>query len=108
MLVAGGPTMGPFARSHLIAQSLLNKLFSYYDELSYVFGKDCVMRGRTKTFVDVESNDHVGYKAFSADAAPDIEFQPMYNQGLDLSPNELMGTRTARLSEGSHASSGFK
>ena len=66
------------------------------------------MGGRIETFVDVESNDHVGYKAFAVDAAPDIEFQLMYSQGLDLLPIELMRTRTTRLSEGRHASSGFK
>ncbi|KAA0052025.1 retrotransposon protein [Cucumis melo var. makuwa] len=32
----------------------------------------------------------------------------MYSQGLNMSPYELMGTRTARVSEGRYVSSGFK
>ena len=51
--------------------------------------------GRAETFTDVGSNDLVGYEAFVADSVSDIEFQPMYNRRLNMSPNELMGTRTA-------------
>lgn len=32
----------------------------------------------------------------------------MYNQGLDMSPDDIMGTRLDRLSEGRNASSGSK
>ncbi|TYK18621.1 putative nuclease HARBI1 [Cucumis melo var. makuwa] len=48
---------------------------------------------RSETFVDVRSNDPIGYKAFATDAAPDMDFQPIYSQGLNISPE--MGTRTA-------------
>ncbi|KAA0064252.1 retrotransposon protein [Cucumis melo var. makuwa] len=33
---------------------------------------------RSETFVDVRSNDPIGYKAFATDAAPDMDFQPIY------------------------------
>ncbi|KAA0026060.1 retrotransposon protein [Cucumis melo var. makuwa] len=39
-------------------------------------------------------------KAFAADVVLDTDFQPMYTQGLNMLPDELMGTRTARVSEG--------
>ncbi|KAA0026057.1 retrotransposon protein [Cucumis melo var. makuwa] len=55
------------------------------------------MEGRAETFTNVGSNDPARYEAFVADAVPDTNFQPMYSQGLNMSPDELMGTRTARL-----------
>ncbi|KAA0034857.1 retrotransposon protein [Cucumis melo var. makuwa] len=84
----------------------LNKSFPHYDELSYVFGKDRATEGWAETFGDVESNDPTWYVAFHTDAAPNMEFQPIYSQGLDMSPDEVMGTRTTRASEGRNVSSG--
>ncbi|TYK03809.1 putative nuclease HARBI1 [Cucumis melo var. makuwa] len=50
--------------SHPAVTGLLNKLFSYYDELAYMFERDRV-RGRfVETFVDVRSNEPVGYEGF--------------------------------------------
>ncbi|KAA0055062.1 retrotransposon protein [Cucumis melo var. makuwa] len=96
------------ARSHPAAEGLLNKLFLHYDELSYVFGKDRATGGRAETFADVGSNDPAGYEAFVADVASDMDFQSMYSQGLNMSPDELMGTRITRVSEGRYVSSGSK
>ncbi|KAL4022851.1 hypothetical protein IC575_016597 [Cucumis melo] len=98
---AGGP-------SHLTAKGLLNKSFPYYDELSYVFGKDRATGGRAESFADVGSNNPAGYEPFTVDATPDTDFQPMYSQRLNMSPDELMGTRNARVSEGKYVSSGSK
>ncbi|KAA0052090.1 retrotransposon protein [Cucumis melo var. makuwa] len=92
-----GPTVIRRRRASLISH------FPHYDELSYVFGKDRATGGRAKSFVDVGSNDPAGYDAFVADAAPDMDFPPMYSQGLNMSPDDLMGIRTARVSEGSTA-----
>ncbi|KAA0066918.1 retrotransposon protein [Cucumis melo var. makuwa] len=89
----------PSSNSHPMAKGLLNKLFPHYEELSYVFGKDRATRDRAKTFAEVGSNDPAGYEAFAADTALDTDFKPMYSQGLNMSPDELMGTRTAWVSE---------
>ncbi|KAA0065970.1 retrotransposon protein [Cucumis melo var. makuwa] len=94
--------------SHLAAKGFINESFLHYDELSYVFGKDPTTEGQAKSFMDVGSNDPAGYAAFVANAASDTNFQPMYSQGLNMSPNELMGTRTDRVSEGRYVLSGSK
>uniref|UniRef100_A0A9I9E9G1 DUF8040 domain-containing protein n=1 Tax=Cucumis melo TaxID=3656 RepID=A0A9I9E9G1_CUCME len=95
-------------RSHPAAKGLLNKLFVHYDELSYVFGKDRSTGGRVESFADIGSNDPAGYDAFAADAAPDTDFPSMYSQGLNMSPDDLMGTRIARVSERRNVSSRSK
>ncbi|TYK04240.1 retrotransposon protein [Cucumis melo var. makuwa] len=43
-----------------LAKGLLNKPFSYYDELTYVFGRDRVMGQFAETFADVGSNEPGG------------------------------------------------
>lgn len=45
-----------FSQSHPTSKGLLNKLFPYYNDLSYVFGKDRATGARSKTFADVRSN----------------------------------------------------
>ncbi|KAL4029979.1 hypothetical protein IC575_008207 [Cucumis melo] len=94
--------------SHPAAKGLLNKSFVHYDELSYVFGKDRATGGRAESFADIGSNDPPGYDAFAADAMPDTDFPPMYSPGLNMSPDDLMETRTARVSERRNVSSGSK
>ncbi|KAA0060100.1 retrotransposon protein [Cucumis melo var. makuwa] len=94
-----------FVQSHPAAKGLLNKSFLHYDELSYVFGKDYAKGARVETFVDVGSNYLVGYEAFTVDTEPNMDFQPMYSQGLNMSSDELMETRTTRVSEGRYVSS---
>ncbi|KAL0553708.1 hypothetical protein IC582_007611 [Cucumis melo] len=97
-----------WVKSHPAAKGLLNKLFVHYDELSYVFGKDRSTGGRVESFADIGSNDPAGYDAFAADAAPDTDFPSMYSQGLNMSPDDLMGTRIARVSERRNVSSRSK
>ncbi|KAA0060172.1 retrotransposon protein [Cucumis melo var. makuwa] len=46
--------------SYPAAKGLLNKPFSYYDELTYVFGRDRVMGQFAETFADVGSNEPGG------------------------------------------------
>ncbi|KAL4028537.1 hypothetical protein IC575_011734 [Cucumis melo] len=97
-----------WVKSHPGAKGLLNKSFVHYDELLYVFGKDRATGGRAESFVNIGSNDPAGYDAFAADTAPDTDFLPMYSQGLNMSPDDLMGTRTLRVSERRNVSSGSK
>ncbi|KAL4010558.1 hypothetical protein IC575_030059 [Cucumis melo] len=106
--VAEKEVFDDWVKSHPAAKGLLNKSSVYYDELSYVFGKDRATRGRAESFTDIRPNDPAGYDAFIAKAAPDTNFSPMYNQGLNMSPDDLMGTRTARVSERRNISSGSK
>ncbi|KAA0059919.1 retrotransposon protein [Cucumis melo var. makuwa] len=42
-----------WVRSHLAAKELLNKPFSYYDKLTYVFNRNKVTGGFVETFADV-------------------------------------------------------
>ncbi|KAA0035629.1 retrotransposon protein [Cucumis melo var. makuwa] len=93
---------------HPAAKGLLNKSFIYYDELSYVFGKDHATGGWAENFADIGSNHPAGYDAFPADATPDTNFPSMYSSGLNMSPDDLMETRTARVSERRNVSSGSK
>uniref|UniRef100_A0A9I9E462 Retrotransposon protein n=1 Tax=Cucumis melo TaxID=3656 RepID=A0A9I9E462_CUCME len=89
-------------------KGLLNKSFVHYDELSYVFGKDHSTEGRAESFAYIGSNHPAGYDAFPVDAALDTDFPPMYSPGLNMSPDDLMETRTARVSEHRNVSSGSK
>ena len=73
-----------------------------------MFGKDRATGGRAESFADIGSNDPPGYDAFAADAVPDTDFPPMYSPGLNMSPDDLMETRTARVSERRNVSSGSK
>ncbi|KAL4022737.1 hypothetical protein IC575_016482 [Cucumis melo] len=97
-----------WVKSHPATKGLLTKLFPHYDELSYVFGKDRAMGAQVETFANIGLNDPARYEAFAANAASDMDFQPMYSQGLNMSPDELMGTRTVRVSKSRYVSSGSK
>ncbi|KAA0067183.1 putative nuclease HARBI1 [Cucumis melo var. makuwa] len=81
-------------KSHPAAKGLLNKSFPYYDDLSYVFGKDRVTRERSDTFVNVGSNVP---NVFNDDVAlgdsPDQDIPMMYSQGVHMSPDEMFGIR---------------
>ncbi|KAA0061240.1 retrotransposon protein [Cucumis melo var. makuwa] len=54
-----------WVRLHPAAKGLLNKLFSYYDELTYVFGRDRTMGRFAETFIDMGSNKPGGYEGFN-------------------------------------------
>uniref|UniRef100_A0A9I9EHG4 Retrotransposon protein n=1 Tax=Cucumis melo TaxID=3656 RepID=A0A9I9EHG4_CUCME len=88
-IVAQNEVFDDWVKSHPVAKDLLNKSFPHYDELS--------CNGRpNRDFFGVRSNDPARYKAFTADVASNMDFQPMYSQGLNMSSNELMGTRIAQ------------
>lgn len=46
------------------------------------------------TFVDVGSNVLGGYEGFASDDGNDMEFPTTYSQRLDISPDEIMETRS--------------
>ncbi|TYK08447.1 retrotransposon protein [Cucumis melo var. makuwa] len=54
----------PGCQSHPAAKGLLNRPFPYYDELTYVFGRDRSTDRFAETFADVESNEPGGYDKF--------------------------------------------
>ncbi|TYK14256.1 retrotransposon protein [Cucumis melo var. makuwa] len=83
--------------SHPAAKGLLNKSFPHYNELSYGLTKIVQREDRVESFADVRSNDPAGYDAFVVDAMPDTDFPLMYSQGLNMSSDDLMETRTAQL-----------
>ncbi|TYK11084.1 retrotransposon protein [Cucumis melo var. makuwa] len=94
--------------SHLAAKGLLNRSFSHYDELYYVFGRDHGTGGHVETFVNVGSNVIGGYEGFIGNDGNDIEIPSMYSQGLDMSSDDIMGTRPRQASDGRNASSRSK
>uniref|UniRef100_A0A9I9E2A2 Retrotransposon protein n=1 Tax=Cucumis melo TaxID=3656 RepID=A0A9I9E2A2_CUCME len=74
-----------WVRSHPAAKGLLNKPFPYYDELTYVFGRDRATGRFAETFADVGSNElGGGYDRFDIGDGNE-DFPPMYSQGIDLS-----------------------
>ncbi|KAA0050302.1 retrotransposon protein [Cucumis melo var. makuwa] len=70
--------------SHPAAKGLMNKLFPYYDELTYVFSHDRTTGRFIETFADVGSNEPGGYDEFDMGDGNE-EFLPVYSQGIDLS-----------------------
>ncbi|TYK05796.1 retrotransposon protein [Cucumis melo var. makuwa] len=73
-----------WVRSHPATKGLLNKPFPYYDELTYVFGRDRATGQFVETFVNVGSNEPVGYDRFDMGDGNE-EFPPVYSQRIDLS-----------------------
>ncbi|KAA0050400.1 retrotransposon protein [Cucumis melo var. makuwa] len=59
-IVAEKELFDNWVRSHPAAKGLLNKPFSYYDELTYVFGRDRATSRFAETFADVGSNEPGG------------------------------------------------
>ncbi|KAL4010410.1 hypothetical protein IC575_030262 [Cucumis melo] len=73
-----------WVRLHPAAKGLLNKPFPYYDELTYVFGRDRATGRFAETFADVGSNEPGGgYDRFDMGDGNE-DFPPVYNQGIDL------------------------
>ncbi|KAA0042063.1 retrotransposon protein [Cucumis melo var. makuwa] len=96
-----------WVRSHPAAKGLLNKPFPYYDELTYVFGRDRATGRFAETFVDVGSNESGGYDRFDM-GDENEKFPPVYSQGIDLSQDDVRASRPSRASEGRIGSSGSK
>ncbi|KAA0048405.1 retrotransposon protein [Cucumis melo var. makuwa] len=59
-IVAEKELFDNWVRSHPAAKGLLNKPFPYYDELTYVFGRDRATGRFAETFADVGSNEPGG------------------------------------------------
>ncbi|KAA0047893.1 retrotransposon protein [Cucumis melo var. makuwa] len=77
-----------WVRSHPAAKRLLNKPFPYYDELTYVFGRDRAIGRFAETFADVGSNEPGGgYDRFDMGDGNE-DFQPVYSQGVDISQDD--------------------
>lgn len=71
-----------FTQTHPIAKDLLNKPFLYYDQLSYVFGKNRAMEGRAETFANIGSNDPSEYERFQPHDGNNMDIPTINNQGL--------------------------
>ncbi|KAL4010894.1 hypothetical protein IC575_027915 [Cucumis melo] len=95
-------------RSHPAAKSLLNKPFSYYDELAYVFEWDRATGRFVETFADIGSNEPAGYEGFDMSDGNDIEFPFMYRQGIDISQDDVRTSQPACTSDGRTRSSESK
>ncbi|KAA0041550.1 retrotransposon protein [Cucumis melo var. makuwa] len=96
-----------WVRSHPAAKGLLNKPFSYYDELTYVFDSDRATDRFAETFVDMGSNEPDGYEGFDM-ADGNEEFSSVYSQGIDMSQDDVRASRPSRSSEGRTGSNGSK
>ncbi|KAA0043029.1 retrotransposon protein [Cucumis melo var. makuwa] len=70
-----------WVRLHHAAKGLLNKPFPYYDELTYVFGRDRATGRFAGTFVDVGSNEPDGYDIFDI-GMETRSFRPCTARGL--------------------------
>ncbi|KAA0064820.1 retrotransposon protein [Cucumis melo var. makuwa] len=79
----------------------------YYDELTYVFGRDRATGRFAETFADVGSNEPGKYDRFDM-RDENEEFPPVYSQGIDLSQDDVRASRPSRASEGRTGSSGSK
>ncbi|KAL4035761.1 hypothetical protein IC575_004468 [Cucumis melo] len=98
----------PGCQLHPAAKGLLNKPFPYYDELTYVFGRDRATGRFAETFADVGSNElGNGYDRFDMGDGNE-DFPPVYSQGIDLSQDDVRASRPSRASEGRTGSSGSK
>ncbi|KAA0062976.1 retrotransposon protein [Cucumis melo var. makuwa] len=97
-----------WVRSHPAAKGLLNKPFPYYDELTYVFGRDRATGRFAETFADVGSNEPGGgYNRFDMGDGNE-DFPPVYSQRIDLSQDDVRASRPSVASEGRTGSSGSK
>ncbi|KAL0561959.1 hypothetical protein IC582_002404 [Cucumis melo] len=107
-IVAEKELFDNWVRSHPAAKGLLNKPFPYYDELTYVFGRDRATGRFAETFADVGSNEPGGgYDRFDMGDGNE-DFPPVYSQGVDISQDDVRASRPSRASEGRTGSSGSK
>ncbi|KAL0541518.1 hypothetical protein IC582_021570 [Cucumis melo] len=78
-IVAEKELFDNWVRSHPAAKELLNKPFPYYDELTYVFGRDRATGRFAETFADVGSNESGGgYDRFDMGDGNE-DFPPVYS-----------------------------
>ncbi|KAA0055597.1 retrotransposon protein [Cucumis melo var. makuwa] len=96
-----------WVRSHPATKGLFNKPFPYYDELTYVFGRDRATGRFAETFADMGSNEPDEYDRFDIGDGNE-EFPPVYSQGIDLLQDDVHASRPSRTLEGRTGSSGSK
>ena len=72
-------------QSYPAAKGLLNKPFSYYDELAYVFGKDHATGVHAETFSDVGSTVPPEFQEFSHVDLNDMEIPSMFSHRFNMS-----------------------
>ncbi|TYK00075.1 retrotransposon protein [Cucumis melo var. makuwa] len=89
------------------SEGTLEQTISYYNELTYVYGRDRATGRFTDTFADVGSNEPSGYGGFDM-VDGNEEFPPVYSQGIDMSQDDVRASRPSRASEGRTGSSGSK
>ncbi|XP_031744343.1 uncharacterized protein LOC116404989 [Cucumis sativus] len=105
-IVAEKELFDNWVRSHPAAKGLLNKLFPYYDELAYVFGKDRAMGTHAETFADVGSNVPPGFEEFPPVDLNDMEFPSMSSHRFNMSQDDI--ARPSRGTDSRTTSSGSK
>uniref|UniRef100_A0A9I9E9K3 Retrotransposon protein n=1 Tax=Cucumis melo TaxID=3656 RepID=A0A9I9E9K3_CUCME len=87
-------------------KGLLHKSFPYYDDLSYVFGKDRATGARSETFPNVGSNvSNMFNDTIPLGDSHDEDIPTMYSQGVHMSPDEMFGIRAGQASERRNCSS---
>lgn len=97
-----------FMQTHPAAKGLLNKSFSYYDKLAYVFERDRATSQGVETFADIGSNDPGGYKGFQMLDRNDIEIPTVYNQVFNMSQDDVRASRPCQASNDRTEPSGSK
>ncbi|KAA0054052.1 retrotransposon protein [Cucumis melo var. makuwa] len=88
-----------WVRSYPAVKGLLNKLFLYYDELSYVFDHDRATSHFVEKFANVGSNEPDSYEGFDMSDG-NKEFPLVYSQGIDMSLDDVRTSRSSRALEG--------
>ncbi|KAA0067395.1 retrotransposon protein [Cucumis melo var. makuwa] len=68
-------------------------MFPYYDDQSYVFGKDQATRAHLETFVDVRFNVPNNFDGVPLGDSHDPKILMIYIQTVDMLPDEMLGTR---------------
>lgn len=86
----------------------MNKPFSHYDELLYVLRKDRATEAHAETFAYIESNVLGGSKGIQLEEGLDMEFPTMCSPTMNMSPENMMGTRPGRSSDARTSFSGSK
>ena len=81
-----------FLQSHPTAKGLLNKLFPYYEKLSYVFDCDRTTGHFAETFTDIRFNEPDGYEVFDMPNGNE-EFPSVYSQGIDMSQEDVRASK---------------
>lgn len=90
----------------MVAKGFLNKLFSYYDELSYVFEKDRATEGRVETFANVGSNVPSGYEEYPHPDMNEMKFHSMSEHEFNILQEDI--ERPSRVRDSRTGPSGSK